>query len=167
MHMADKDKGKEARELAPWRPFADLTGWERDMERMMDNFFDRRMRPWWPERWFRTEGMLTSAPALDVYEEKDDLVIKAELPGMEKDNVEVSLTDHTLTIKGEKKKEDEVKEEKYYRSERSYGSFVRSLQLPTDVQADKIKASFKNGILEVRLPKTEEAKTKEIKVKVD
>jgi HSP20 family protein len=165
--MADKEKTKEARELAPWRPFADLTGWERDMERMMDNFFDRRMRPWWPERWFRTEGMLTSAPALDVYEEKDDLVIKAELPGMEKDNVEVSLTDHTLTIKGEKKKEDEVKEEKYYRSERSYGSFVRSLQLPTDVQADKIKASFKNGILEVRLPKTEEAKTKEIKVKVD
>jgi HSP20 family protein len=167
--MADKgkEKDKEKRELAPWRPFADLTGWERDMERMMDNFFDRRMRPWWPERWFRTEGSLTNVPALDIFEEKDDLVVKAELPGMEKDDVEVNLTDHTLTIKGEKKKEDEVKEEKYYRSERSYGSFVRTLQLPADVQADKVKASFKNGILEVRLPKTEEAKTKEIKVKVD
>ncbi|HEY7553391.1 MAG TPA: Hsp20/alpha crystallin family protein [Candidatus Binatia bacterium] len=167
--MADKgkEKGKETRELAPWRPFSDLTRWERDMERMMDDFFDRRMRPWWPERWLRTEGFTTNVPALDVFEEKDELVVKAELPGMEKDNVEVNLTDHTLTIKGEKKKEEEVKEEKYYRSERSYGSFVRTLQLPADVQADKVKASFKNGVLEVRLPKTEEAKAKEIKVKVD
>jgi HSP20 family protein len=167
--MADKgkEKGKETRELAPWRPFSDLTRWERDMERMMDDFFDRRMRPWWPERWLRTEGFTTNVPALDVFEEKDELVVKAELPGMEKDNVEVNLTDHTLTIKGEKKKEEEVKEEKYYRSERSYGSFVRTLQLPADVQADKVKASFKNGVLEVRLPKTEEAKAKESKVKVD
>jgi HSP20 family protein len=167
--MADKgkEKGKETRELAPWRPFSDLTRWERDMERMMDDFFDRRMRPWWPERWLRTEGFTTNVPALDVFEEKDELVVKAELPGMEKDNVEVNLTNHTLTIKGEKKKEEEVKEEKYYRSERSYGSFVRTLQLPADVQADKVKASFKNGVLEVRLPKTEEAKAKEIKVKVD
>jgi HSP20 family protein len=137
------------------------------MERMMDDFFDRRMRPWWPERWFRAEGFLTNAPALDVFEDKDDLVVKAELPGMEKDNVEVNLTDHTLTIKGEKRKEEEVKEEKYYRSERSYGSFVRTLELPATVQVDKIKASFKNGILEIRMPKTEEAKTKEIKIKVD
>jgi HSP20 family protein len=165
--MAEKGKAKETRELAPWRPFADLTRWERDMERMMDDFFDRRMRPWWPERWFRTEDMLTNAPAMDVFQDKDEIVIKAELPGMEKENVEVNLIDHTLTIKGEKKKEDEVKEEHYYRSERSYGSFVRTLQLPADVQADKVKASFKNGVLEVRLPKTEEAKTKEIKVKVD
>jgi HSP20 family protein len=110
---------------------------------------------------------MTRAPALDVYEDKDDIVIKAELPGLEKGDIEVNMTDHTLTIKGEKKKEEEVKEENYYRSERSYGSFTRTLQLPTDVQADKVKASFKNGVLEVRLPKTEEAKTKEIKVKVE
>jgi HSP20 family protein len=167
MAEKDKEKGGETRELAPWRPFADLTRWERDMERMMDNFFDRRMRPWWPERWFRTEGMLTSAPVLDIYEDKDDLIVKAELPGLEKDNVEVNLSDHTLTIKGEKKKEEEIKEENYFRSERSYGSFLRTLELPKAVQADKVKASFKNGVLEVGLPKTEEAKTKEIKVKVD
>jgi len=162
-----KEKGKETRELAPWRPFADLTKWERDMERMMDDFFDRRMRSWWPERWLKTEEFMASAPALDIYEDKDDIVIKAELPGLEKDDVEVNMMDHTLTIKGEKKKEAEVKEENYYRSERSYGSFARTLQLPTDVQADKVKASFKNGVLEVRLPKTEEAKTKAIKVKVE
>ena len=79
----------------------------------------------------------------------------------------MNLTDHTLTIKGEKKKEEEVKEGNYHRSERSYGSFLRTLELPKDVHADKVKASFKNGILEVRMPKTEEAKAKEIKVKVE
>jgi len=86
---------------------------------------------------------------------------------MEKDNIEVNLTNSTLTIKGEKKNKEEVKEENYYKCERSYGSFVRTLDLPKDIHAEKVKASFKNGILEIRLPKTEEAKKKEMKVKVD
>ncbi|HXV84621.1 MAG TPA: Hsp20/alpha crystallin family protein [Candidatus Binatia bacterium] len=94
-------------------------------------------------------------------------MVKAELPGMEKDNIEVNLSDNRLPIKGEKKQEQEVKKEGYYRAERSYGSFVRTLELPKEVQADKVKAAFKNGILEIRLPKTEEAKKKETKVKVD
>ena len=72
-----------------------------------------------------------------------------------------------MTIKGEKRKEEEIKKENYYRSERSYGSFVRTLELPREVQADKVKANFKNGVLEIRLPKTEEAKKKETKVRVD
>lgn len=165
--MAEKAKEKEGRSLAPWKPMMDLTRWERDMERMMDAFFDRRMRPWWPERWLSREPMEVSAPAIDLYEEKDDIVVKVELPGMEKDNIQVNLSDHTLTIKGEKKKEQEIKEKNYYRSERAYGSFIRTLELPKDVHGDKVKASFKNGVLEVRLPKTEEAKTREIKVKVD
>jgi HSP20 family protein len=165
--MADKPKEKETKAVAPWRPFSDITRWERDMERMMEDFFGRRIRPWWPERWLRTEGIELTAPAVDLFEEKDDIVVKAELPGIDKNNIEVNLTNHTLTIKGEKKKEEEVKDENYYRAERSYGSFVRMLELPKDVHADKVKASFKNGILEVRLPKTEEAKTKEVKVKVD
>jgi HSP20 family protein len=164
--MAEKAKEKETKAVAPRRPFMDLSRWERDMERMMEDFFGRRTRPWWPERWFRTEEMELAAPAVDLYEEKDDTVVKAESPGMDKDNIEVNLTDHTLTIKGEKKKEEEVKEENYYRSERSYGSFLRTLE-PKGVHTDKVKASFKNGILEVRLPKTEEAKAKEVKVKVD
>ncbi len=163
--MAEKAKEKETKAVAPWRPFMDLSRWDRDMERMMGDFFGRR--PWWPERWFRTEEMELTAPVVDLYEEKDDIVVKAELPGIEKDKIEVNLADHTLTIKGEKKKEEEIKEENYYRSERSYGSFMRTLELPKDVHADKVKATFKNGILEVRLPKTEEAKTKEVKVKVD
>jgi len=161
--MAEKAKEKETKAVTPWRPFMDLTRWERDMERMMEGFFGRRMRPWFP----RTEGVEMTAPAVDVYEEKDDIIVKAELPGMEKDNIEVNLADHMLTIKGEKKKEEEIKEENYYRSERFHGSFLRTVELPKDVHGDKVKASFKNGILEVRLPKTEEAKRKEVKVKVD
>lgn len=165
--MADKTKEKEAEAVTPWRPFMDLTRWERDMDRMMEDFFGRRVRPWWPEGWSRTNELDVRAPAVDVFEEKDDIVVKAEIPGMDKDNIQVNLTDHTLTIKGEKKKEEEVKEENYYRSERSYGSFFRTLELPKDVHADKVKATFKNGVLEVRMPKTEEAKAKEIKVKVE
>jgi HSP20 family protein len=165
--MAEKAKEKETKAVTPWRPFMDLTRWDRDMDRMMDDFFGRRFRPWWPDRWFRTDEMEVRAPVVDVFEDKNDIVVKAELPGMEKDNIEVNLTDNTLTIKGEKKKEEEVKEENYYRCERAYGSFVRSVELPKAVHTDKVKASFKNGILEIRVPKTEEAKAKEIKVKVE
>jgi HSP20 family protein len=166
--MAEKPgKEKEPKAVAPWRPFMDLGRWERDMERMMDNFFERRMRPWRPERWLRGEEIDIGAPAVDLFEEKDDIVVKAELPGIEKEQIEVNVTDHHLTIKGEKKKEEEIKEKDYYRCERSYGSFLRTLELPREVKADNVKATFKNGVLEVRLPKTEEAKAKESKVKVE
>ena len=165
--MAEKAKSKEGKEVTPWRPFMDLTRWEHDMDHMMEDFFGRRLRPWWPERWFKGDGFEVRSPAVDLFEEKDDIVVKAELPGMDKDNIEVNLTENRLTIKGEKKKAEEVKEENYYRSERSYGSFVRNIELPKAVHADKVTASVKNGILEVRIPKTEEAKAKEIKVKVD
>ena len=165
--MADKGNDKETKAVTPWRPFTDIARWDRDMDRMMEDFFGRRARSWWPENWFPRHASEVRAPALDVFEDKDDVVVKAELPGMDKENIEVNLTDTTLTIKGEKKKEEEVKEENYYRSERSYGSFVRSVELPKSVYSDKVKASFKNGILEVRAPKTEEAKAKEIKVKIE
>ena len=98
--MADKAKEKESKSIAPWRPFMDLTLFERDMERMMDDFFGRRTRSGGPRGGF---GRKASRSA-DLYEEKDDIVVKAELPGMERDNIEVNLTDHTLTLKGEKKR---------------------------------------------------------------
>jgi len=164
--MAEKAKQKETKALAPWRPFMDLTRRESEMDRMMEDFFGRSMRPWWPARWLRGDGEIT-APVVDVYEEKDEVVVKAELPGLDKKDIEVNISDSELILKGEKKKEEKIDEENYYRCERSYGAFLRSVELPTDVQADKVKASFKNGILEIRLPKTEEAKTKEIKVKID
>src|SRR3972149_6938233 len=86
-----------------------------------------------------------SAPAVDLYEEKDEIVAEIELPGMEKDDIEGNITDHRLTVKGEKKKAKEIKEENYYRSERSYGSFIRALDLPKEVQAEKAQGSFKDG----------------------
>lgn len=162
--MAEKAKEKDTKSVTPARPFMGLTGWERDMDRVLEDFFGRRTRPWWPERCFDTAR---TRPSIDLFEEKDDVVVKAELPGIDKDNIEVNLTDQTLTIKGEKKKEEEVKEENYYRAERSYGSFLRTVDLPTEVRADKVTASFKNGVLEVRMPKTEHAKSKEVKVKID
>lgn len=165
--MAQKTSETESKAVTPRRPFMDLTRWEREMDRMMEDFFGRRMRPSWPQRWLAASDSEITAPLVDVYEEKDDIVVKAELPGMEKSDIEVNLSDSQLTLKGEKKKEEKIEEENYYRCERSYGGFVRSVELPTDVQADKIKASFKNGVLEVRLPKTPEAKAKEIKVKID
>jgi HSP20 family protein len=95
------------------------------------------------------------------------VVIKAEVPGMEKGNLKVDLTDSMLTISGKKKKEEDIKEEAYTYSERSYGSFSRSLQLPCAVKSDKAQATFKNGILEVKLPKTEEAKKRHTTAKID
>ncbi|MGE5818734.1 MAG: Hsp20/alpha crystallin family protein [Deltaproteobacteria bacterium] len=161
-----KAKKKKTRALAPRRASSELSPWS-DLDGMFEDFLGRRLRPFWPERWWPAASMKISTPAVDLYEEKDDIVVKAELPGMEKDNIEVNLSGNRLTIKGEKKQEEEVKKEGYYRSERSYGSFLRTLELPTEVQTDKVKAAFKNGILEIHLPKTEEAKKKETKVNVD
>jgi len=136
------------------------------MEREMDRIFGEGLRPFRPSWWLGGPEAYT-APMVDVYEDKDDIVVKAELPGMSKDDIEVNVTDHQLTLKGEKKKKEETKEDDYYRCERSFGSFSRVLDLPADVQTEKAKASFKDGLLEIRVPKTEEAKKKQIKVKVD
>ncbi len=107
------------------------------------------------------------APAVDIYEEGDDLVLKAELPGLNKEDIEVKVTDDYITISGEKKKEEKVEEKNYYRYERSYGSFSRTFRLPVEIQTDKAKAKFENGVLEIRIPKTEEAKTKERKLQIE
>jgi HSP20 family protein len=165
--MAKELTVKKAEAPTPWRPFMDLDRWERDAERMMEQFFGRTMMPWWPKGWFRSEPMAVNAPIVDVYVDKDDVVIKAELPGMEKDDIEVNLSNHSLTLKGEKKRKEKIKEENYYCSERIYGSFSRALELPSDVQGEKVKASFTNGVLEIRLPIAETAKAKSIKVKVE
>jgi HSP20 family protein len=93
--------------------------------------------------------------------------VKAELPGMDSKDIDISLSDGTLTIKGEKKQEKEEKKSDYHFIERSYGAFTRSIQLPKQVQRDKISTSYKNGLLRITLPKSEEAKKKEIKIKVE
>jgi HSP20 family protein len=141
-----------------------------DVERMFEDWFeDFWAKPFprlWRPRFARLRSISLEAPALDVYEQKDDLIVKAEIPGLTKDEIDITLEGNTLMIKGEKKKEEEVKEEDYYRCERTYGAFSRSIDLPVAVQTDKVNASFKNGVLEIRLPKTEEAKKNVVKVKV-
>jgi HSP20 family protein len=106
-------------------------------------------------------------PSLDLAETKNEFVVKAEVPGMTPKDINISLAQGVLTIRGEKKQEKEEKEENYHFVERSYGSFSRSVRLPGEVQSDKIKAAYKDGILRVTLPKTEETKKKEVKIKVE
>jgi HSP20 family protein len=103
---------------------------------------------------------------MDLYEDQNEIVVKAELPGMTKDDIQILLNDNILTLRGEKKKEEEDQGKDYYRSERVYGAFVRSLALPAEINQDKVRATFRNGVLEIRLPKSEQAKKKEIKVNV-
>jgi len=161
--MAEKREGKG---IVPWRRFADLSVWERELEDFFKDFSERA--PWR----FRRSGLWPvspfefSVPSVDVYEEKDEVVVKVDLPGMDRDDIDVNITDSQLSIRGEKRKEEEVDEDAYYRSERAYGAFNRTIDLPSEVQTEKAKASFKNGVLEIRMPKSEEAKKRVKKLTV-
>ncbi|MCX7920320.1 MAG: Hsp20/alpha crystallin family protein [bacterium] len=144
--------------IVRWSPFRDVLGIRDEMDRLFDNFFARiGERGAFDTSW---------APSVDIYETKDAVVIDAELPGIKQNDISVTVSDNVLTIKGEKKQEKEVKEENYHRVERAYGSFSRSFTLPVGVQSDKIKASYKDGVLKITLPKAEEAKPKQIPIEV-
>jgi len=159
---------KESKEIAKTEPARALSPFE-EMERRFEDLFRRPfslLEPsWWPR--LRMQEMEEVAPKVDIFEEGDNFVVKAEIPGMKKEEIEVNLTDDMVTISGEKKKEEKVEKKDYYRFERSFGSFSRSFRLPKDVQADKAKAIFKDGVLELKVPKTEEAKKKEKKVPIE
>lgn len=162
--MAEKKKSKELVKAEPARPLSPFE----EVERRFEDFFRKPFSlfgPSWLPRLKMPEFEETT-PSVDIFEEGTDMVMKAELPGMKKEEIEVNVSGDRIIISGEKKREEKVEKKNYYRLERSYGSFSRSFTLPSGVQADKIKAQFKDGILEVRIPKTEEAKKKEIKVSV-
>jgi HSP20 family protein len=111
------------------------------------------------------EGLLgTWNPRVNMYEKGDNLIVEAELPGVKKEDIDVRLEDRQLTLRGECREEKETKEDDYFRRERRYGSFTRSLTLPSSVTGDKVEASYKDGILRLTLPKTEEAKGKQISI---
>ncbi len=153
-----------AKELTVWKPlreFAPMREFEkfrREVDRLWDSFLERR-----PTRAEEGEEWL---PALELAETENDYVVRAEIPGMDPKDIDISLFDGMLTIRGEKKQEREEKEADYHLVERSYGAFTRSIQIPKPVQREKIAASHKNGVLKIALPKSEEAKKKEIKIKV-
>ena len=145
-------------DLIQWRPFREVSRLRSEMDRLWDDYFGpgrRALRPM-EEDWM---------PAVDVSETGDKITIKAEVPGMEAKDIEIAMVGDTLTIKGEKKLEREEKEENYHTVERSYGSFTRAMKLPATVDADKVEASYKNGVLTVVLPKKEEVKPKAIEIK--
>ncbi|HEX9443103.1 MAG TPA: Hsp20/alpha crystallin family protein [Candidatus Binatia bacterium] len=167
---------RESRELArqeresggnvvPIRPMAEIARWEREMDRMLGSFLGGRFPFVSDDRWMERLGV--REPAVDIYEDGDDLVVKAEMPGLDADDIDVTLTDHLLILRGEKQKEEEVNENDYYRSERVYGAFVRSIPLPAETDTENVRANFKNGVLEIRLPKSEAAKKKEVKINVE
>lgn len=137
---------------------AGMTRLHDDFDRMMDRF----LGDWgWPA----LGGQAAWGPALDIAERDDAVVVKAELPGMKADDVNVSVQGNVLTINGEKKQETEDKQENYYHVERRYGNFQRSVMLPSEVDVDRIEAQHRDGVLTITLPKTETAKPRQIKVK--
>jgi HSP20 family protein len=159
--------------LAPkareWHPFESL---RREVDRLFEDFdrgswrapFTRSVfdiEPFWRREW-----PALSMPAVDIVEHEKDYQISAEVPGMDAGDLEIKLSNGTLTIRGEKKEEKEEKKKNSYLSERHYGSFERSFRVPEGVDADKIEASFKNGVLTVSLPKTAEAQNQEKKITV-
>lgn len=163
---AGKAKKSEKKELETYRPMGWLSPIER-MDEMFDEFFRRPLGRPLLSRFPRIMEEIAPSPSVDIFEDKDDIVLKTELPGMTKDDIEINLSEDMITLSGEKKQEEKIEKKNYYRHECSYGSFKRSFKLPAEVQSDKAKASFKNGILEVRIPKTEEAKKKAVKIKIE
>ena len=146
--------------LERWTP-------KKDVERFFEGIFEE---PFSLHNWKgfpslrKMREFVTISPAVNMYDNEKEIVVKAEVPGIDKKDIHISVSDSTLTIKGEMKKEKETKEEDYYYTERAYGTFCRRLELPAKVQESKIKANFKDGVLEIHLPKAPEAKAKEIKI---
>ncbi len=141
-------------------PFKDLATIQERMNQIFEDALSRSRG--------REEGLRTGMwmPAVDIYEKNDSIVVKAELPGVDRNQISVEVKDGVLTLKGERKFEKEVKEENYHRIERSYGSFQRSFSLPVSVDQEKVKANYRDGVLEIELPKREAAKPKQIQVEV-
>jgi len=144
--------------LMRWEPFRDLVSLREAMDRLFEESF---VRPW--EGPLRPRGM--EALAVDMYETDDSIVVKATIPGVKPEDLDISVTGDTLTVRGEIRREEEVKEENYLRRERYYGSFCRSLPLLTQVVADDAEAVFEDGVLTLTLPKAEEVRPKTIKVR--
>jgi HSP20 family protein len=144
-----------------WDPMKELSTLQNRMSRVFEDTFGAPL--------FRGEqpGAGTWAPAVDIFETDGEIVVKAEVPGIARDQVRVEVDDGVLTLRGERKFEKEVKEENYHRVERTYGAFHRSFTLPDSVDPDKVRAELKDGVLEVRLGKREQAKPKQIHVKVN
>lgn len=145
--------------MATWPGFGRLT----DLRDEIDRLFDSPLA-----ELARTSQILSGwTPALDLYEGKENFVVKVELPGMKREDIEVSLHEGSLSLSGERKSDEKYADAEVYRTERFFGRFQRTVTLPTPVAAEKVKAAYKDGVLTITLPKTEEAKPKQIEVNVN
>ncbi len=155
--VGKKEKEDENMAITKYNPIREIVGLSNSLNRMFEEMSS-----------FNTDTEITGswAPAVDVSESENAIEIKADLPGMTEKDIDVTVENNTLTIKGERKFENEEKRESYHRIERQYGSFYRSFQLPNTVDVTRINANFKNGILELVLPKREETKPKKISINV-
>jgi len=144
--------------LIRWQPFDEIVSLRDAMDRVFEDSF---IRP----RWGWITPTSAASLAIDMYETRDEVVVKAALPGIKPEEVEVSITGNTLTIKGESSQENETKEKDHIRKARRFGSFTRSVTLPSGLKPDKAEATFEDGVLTLKVPKSEEVKPKTIKVK--
>ncbi len=153
-----KNEGKEIMKpdvVQPISSIFDLARWFEDFPRR--SLFSSLAAP---------SLMTDVVPAVDVYEEGNDYVLKAELPGLKKEDIDITMTDDSITISGEKSHQEEIKRKDYCLWERSYGSFSRSFSIPGEIQTNKVTSKYADGVLEIRMPKSEEAKKKEVKLKI-
>ncbi|KAA3602169.1 MAG: Hsp20/alpha crystallin family protein [Calditrichaeota bacterium] len=142
-----------------WNPEKSLFNFEKEMNNLLDNFgiFRKNDEAFDNAVW---------SPLTDIVEEKDNFVLRLDLPGLNREDVKINFTNNTLSVSGERKFENETKDKNYHRVERAYGKFYRSFTLPKEVKQEEIDANFKNGQLTISIPKAEEAKPKEIEIKV-
>jgi len=144
--------------LAKWDPFRELEALRENVNKLFQDSMTTKHEHGVGRTW---------APVVDVLEDKDKILVKVEIPGMKKEQIDIELTGDTLTIKGERKFEDEDKKDDYVRVERFYGRFQRSFTIGIPVKSDEVKAAYKDGILEVTIPKAEEVKPKKVDVAVE
>ena len=142
-----------------WDPFRDMVTLREKMNRMFEDIFSQRSG--------EGKEMVTCswAPAVDIFETEKELVLSAEIPGIDEKDIEIKVEDNTLSLKGERKFEKETKEENYHRLERSYGSFFRAFTLPNSIDPERIQAAHENGVLKITMPKREERQPRKVKIR--
>jgi|Deesub1362A_J573_1020465.scaffolds.fasta_scaffold32737_1 HSP20 family protein len=146
------------KEIIRWDPFKEISSLREEIDKLFDSFFGRK------SFLFETESFI---PACDLEETEDAFIVTAELPGMKKEDIKITVDEDGLTISGERKREKEEKGKTYHRIERSYGRFQRYIPFPKEVQPEKAKATYKDGILKIEIPKSDKVKPKEIKIEIE
>lgn len=144
-------------DLIPWRDRNELSSLRREIDSLFDRFFEG-----WP---FRSTAVRQWVPSVDVSETAKEVLVQAELPGMDPKEIDIAIQGNLLTLKGERRQEKEEEGANYHRIERSFGSFSRAIQLPAEVDVEKVSAVYKNGVLTITMPKTGAASAKRIEVK--